>query len=319
MRKWSLCFAASVLLGQAAMAAEPFCQDRGDNLRVTILGSGTPFPTIERFGPSTLIEAGGQKLVVDAGRGVTQRLWQLGIPIGSIDAVLLTHLHSDHTVGLPDVMLMGWLPPAFGRRTVPLALYGPEMSSELARGIEAAWARDIEIRAEDEDLDPAAAKFQVTEIEPGLVYDKDGLRITAFPVDHGALITPSYGYRIEYKDHVAVISGDTRYDERVAQQAAGAGLLLHAVIGFKPSTIAAHPQLQRIVDHMASTSDVNRIARAAKAELTVLTHITQMPPDPPSLDEMLAEIRQDYSGRVEMGKDLFCIDIGEEVNSGMRE
>ncbi len=318
MRRTLLGLAVCALLGNAASAAEAICQGTGDDLRVTILGSGTPFPSVERFGPSTLVEAGDQRLVIDAGRGATQRLWQLGIPIGSIDAVFLTHLHSDHTVGLPDIMLTGWLPPAFGQRKTSLALYGPERTTELARGIEMAWKRDIEIRAADEDLDPSAASFQVTEFGDGVVYDRGGLRVTAFSVDHGELITPSYGFRIDYKDHTAVISGDTRYDERVAQQAEGADLLLHAVIGFKPTTIQSHPELKRITDHMASTKDVNQIVREANAKLTVMTHVTQMPPDPPSLGEMMEDITQDYSGRVEMGTDLLCIDIGQQVTSGVR-
>lgn len=319
MRKSIVCVAFCALFGHQVIAADAVCRDSGENLRVTILGSGNPIPAIDRFGPSTLIEAGNQKVIVDVGRGATQRLWQLGIPIGKINAVFLTHLHSDHTVGLPDIMLTGWLPPIFGQRKTPLELYGPERTGELARGIEMAWARDIEIRAADENLDASAASFHVTEFKEGVVYDKGGLRITSFPVDHGELITPSFGFRIDYMGHTAVISGDTRLDKRVAQQALKADLLLHAVIGFKQATIEKYPSLKRIVDHMAGTRDVNTVIREANPELSVLTHITQLPPDPPSLDEMLAEIKQDYSGRVVMGTDLLCIDIGQKVVFGRRD
>jgi ribonuclease Z len=91
----------------------------GKSIKVTLLGTGTPIPSKDRFGPSTLIEAGARKLLVDAGRGATIRLQQLGIPIGRLDALLLTHFHSDHTVGIPDVWLTGWLESHFGTRRSP--------------------------------------------------------------------------------------------------------------------------------------------------------------------------------------------------------
>src|SRR3979411_1694398 len=95
------------------------------DFRVTLLGTGTPIPSAERFGPSTLVEAGDQKLLIDAGRGATIRLDQLNIPIGRIDALLLTHFHSDHTVGIPDVWLTGWLQSDFGTRRTPFRVIGP--------------------------------------------------------------------------------------------------------------------------------------------------------------------------------------------------
>ena len=93
------------------------CSHSGVSFRVTLLGTGTPIPRPDRFGPSTLIEAGDQTVLIDAGRGATIRLFQLGIPIGRIDALLLTHFHSDHTVGIPDLWLTGWLSSHFGART----------------------------------------------------------------------------------------------------------------------------------------------------------------------------------------------------------
>ena len=96
-----------------------------DNIfRVTLLGSGTPDPSADRFGPSTLIEAGDQTLLIDVGRGATIRLFQLHIPLSKVDVVFLTHYHSDHTVGMPDLLLTGWLPPPFGHRTQPRRLEG---------------------------------------------------------------------------------------------------------------------------------------------------------------------------------------------------
>lgn len=124
------------------------------SIKVTLLGTGHPFPTIDRFGPSTLIEAGQEKLLIDCGRGVSQRLWQLGIPLSAPTAVFLTHLHSDHIVGLPDLWLTGWLPPLFGRRTAPFRIWGPRGTKEMMSYLEQAYQWDIRVRTEDEKLPP---------------------------------------------------------------------------------------------------------------------------------------------------------------------
>ena len=120
--------------------------------RVTLLGTGVPIPRPDRFGPSTLIEAGEQTVLIDAGRGATIRLFQLGIPIGRINALLLTHFHSDHTVGIPDLWLTGWLSSHFAARKGPFHVIGPVGTSTMMRHLEAAYAPDIEIRVEDEKL-----------------------------------------------------------------------------------------------------------------------------------------------------------------------
>jgi ribonuclease Z len=102
------------------------------DFKVTLLGTGSPIPIIDRFGPSTLVEAGREKLLIDCGRGASIRLWQLHIPLGGVTAVFLTHLHSDHVVGISDVWLTGWLPPPFGHRTEPFRISGPTGTREHA-------------------------------------------------------------------------------------------------------------------------------------------------------------------------------------------
>jgi ribonuclease Z len=119
------------------------------SIKVTLLGTGTPIPSKDRFGPSTLIEAGARKLLVDAGRGATIRLAQLDIPIGRIDALLLTHFHSDHTVGIPDVWLTGWLESHFGTRRSPFRVIGPRGAQALMTGLQRAYADDVKIRMKD--------------------------------------------------------------------------------------------------------------------------------------------------------------------------
>jgi ribonuclease Z len=104
------------------------------DFRVTLLGTGTPIPRPDRFGPSTLIEAGNHTVLIDAGRGAAMRLFQLDVPIGRIDALLLTHFHSDHTVGIPDLWLTGWLSSHFGNRRRPFNVIGPVGTARLFWG-----------------------------------------------------------------------------------------------------------------------------------------------------------------------------------------
>lgn len=301
-----------------AAGAQETC-DGDAAFRVTILGSGTPVPLVDRFGAATLVEVNGQNLLFDAGRGVAQRIWQVGLPLREIDTVFLTHLHHDHTIGLPDLLITGWLPPAFGQRAEPIPLMGPTKTSDLARGIEAAWASDIAVRTADELLDPNAARFDVTELHEGVVYEKDGVKVTAFPVDHGELIENTFGFVIEHNGRRVVLSGDTKYDERVATMAEGADLLVHAVAAASNAVMASgDPRIARIFAHMASPDDVGRIFAAAKPKVAALYHITQMPPNPPTPEEIVATIAEQYSSKVVAAVDLTCFTIGETVTVGTR-
>ena len=170
-----------------APTSEPF--------RITLLGTGNPRPTIERFGPSVLVEAGRHKILIDAGRGATIRLSQLGISSGAIEAVLLTHLHSDHVVGLPDLWLSGWI---FNRRT-PLALVGPQGVRSMATYLTRAFAFDIHARRDlDEHLPADGIRLSPREIREGTAYrTTEGLVISSFLVDHGP-VRPALGYRVEF-------------------------------------------------------------------------------------------------------------------------
>ena len=287
------------------------------DFRVTLLGTGTPIPVPDRFGPSTLVEAGDQKLLFDAGRGASIRLHQLGVPIGRIDALLLTHFHSDHTVGIPDLWLTGWLQSYFGTRTAPLRVIGPEGAKTLMTHLEQAYALDVSIRIEDEKLPPQGAAIDVSEFDTdGIVYERSGVRVIAFEVDHGAAIKPAYGYRIEYDGRSVVISGDTRFNHNVIKYGAGADLLIHEVAIVRPELLA-EPFIQRIMAHHTTAREAGTVFAQTRPRLGAYTHMVFLASEKvprATVDELIAETRLTYDGPLEVGEDLMRFEIGQEVS-----
>ena len=287
------------------------------DFRVTLLGTGAPIPRPDRFGPSTLVEAGDQKFLIDAGRGATIRLCKIGVPIGQIDALLLTHYHSDHTSGVPDVWLTGWLHSHFGTRTGPFRVFGPVGAKNLMSNLERAYAADIEVRIADEKLPPEGIAVDVEEFSSdGAVYARNGVTIIAFEVDHGDVIKPAYGYRIEYAGRSVVISGDTRFNENVIKFGAGADLLIHEVAIARPE-LMAEDYVQRIIAHHTLARDAGTVFARTRPKLAAYTHLVflaskQVPPA--TVADLLAETRQTYSGPLEVGEDLMCFEIGETVS-----
>jgi ribonuclease Z len=286
------------------------------DFRVTLLGTGTPKPQADRFGPSTLIEAGGQKLLIDAGRGATIRLSQLGVPLGGIDALLLTHYHSDHTVGIPDLWLTGWLQSHYARRAAPFRFIGQTGAKKLMSHLEKAYALDIEIRVEDEKLSPEGAAIAVEEFDrDGVVYAAGGLEVTAFEVDHGAAIKPAFGYRIEYAGRTVVISGDTRYNENVVKYGADADLLIHEVAMARPELLS-EDYIRRIMAHHTTAREAGMVFARTKPKLAAYTHLVFLAGDrtgPATVDDLIAATRQTYDGRLEVGEDLMSFEIGVTV------
>jgi len=279
------------------------------NLKVTLLGTGYPRPVMERFGPSILIEAGKEKLLFDCGRGVTQRLYQLKVPFGEVTALFLTHLHSDHIVGIPDVYLTGWL---LGR-TTPLRVWGPAGTAEMMSHLEQAYQFDIHTRRDvDEKLPGQGAVVVAKDIEQGVVYQNNDLRVTAFAVDHSP-VKPAFGYRVDYAGHSVVLSGDTRYSENLIRFSQGADILIHEVID--PEAYLAGDRLfspemkQKVIAHHTNPEQAGTIFNKVKPKLAVYSHI--VPFDAPDL---VAHTRKTYPGPLEVGEDLMSIEIDDKVN-----
>lgn len=284
-----------------------------ETFRVTLLGTGTPTPSPQRFGPATLVEVGNQSLLFDAGRGVPIRLSQLRIPMASIDTLFITHYHSDHVSGIPDLWLTAWLPGGGGRKQ-PFRVIGPTGAKELMSNLERAYAADVRIRIADQKL-PATGASVITEefASDGVVYERDGVRVTAFEVDHGDEIKPAYGYRIDYKGRSVLISGDTRFSENLIRNGKGVDLLVHAIAGSKPELLQ-NIVVRRILDHHTLPPEAATVFNRTKPKLAVYTHFvlqrTATVP-PPTVEDIVAETRKTYSGPLQAGEDLMSFDITE--------
>jgi ribonuclease Z len=286
------------------------------DFKVTLHGTGVPIPSPDRFGPATLIEAGDQKLLIDAGRGAAIRLYQIAVPIGRIDALLLTHYHSDHTSGIPDVWLTGWLQSHFGTRRKPFRVIGPVGAKALMENLERAYALDIKIRIADEKLEPSGIAIAVEEYErDGVIFEKSGVKVIAFEVDHGDVIKPAYGYRIEYGGRAVVISGDTRYHPNVIKYGTGADLLIHEVAAARLE-LMKEAFIQRIIGHHTTPQDAGRVFSQAKPKLAVYTHLVLLASElipSVTLGELVSETRKTYSGPLEIGEDLMSFEITDKM------
>lgn len=314
MRRYLKRLVCALTLAVAAPAA--YAQS---DFKVTLLGTASPTPRPDRFGPSTLVEAGDQKLLFDAGRGVPIRLRQLGVPLGKIDVLFITHYHSDHVSGIPDVWLTGWLSPPYGRRAAPFHVIGPTGAKALMSNLERAYALDVKIRLEDEKLPPEGIATAVEEFDKdGVVYEKNGVKVTAFAVEHGAAIKPAVGYRVDYKGHSVTLSGDTRYDENVVKHGAGTDLLIHEVGSARPELLASSIPVQRIIAHHTTPREAGMVFSRTKPKLAVYAHIVLLSSEKisePTLEDVVAETRQTYGGPLVVGEDLMSFEIGDTVST----
>jgi ribonuclease Z len=285
MRRWGLALVALALLltllfvlrGTIAqrlmsaaatriMAADPLAEVP-DGIQVTLCGAGSPLPDPRRGGPCVGIVAGGKLFVVDAGSGAARRMGGLGLPPGETTAVFLTHFHSDHIDGLGELALLHW---AGGNGDRPLPLYGPPGVAEVAAGFNRAYAQDAIYRVAHHGADvvPPSGKglrprpFQdPSPGSPVVVWDEDGLRVTAFAVEH-APVDPAVGYRFDYAGRSVVVSGDTKKSAEVERISKDADLLVH-------EALAAH-----LVAILTEAAEANGLAARAKITRDILDYHT---------------------------------------------
>lgn len=282
-----------------------------DLFRVTLLGTGAPPPRLDRFGPSTLVEVGNEKFIFDAGRGAMQRLHQLGIPFGDITGMFLTHHHSDHVVGFPDLWLTGWIGRPWGKRNTPLQVWGPEGTEPMMEHLPKAFAVDIRVRRKNYPTD--GVKLAAHEITEGVVFDKDAVKVTAFEVDHGGEELPAYGYRIDYRGRAAVLSGDTTFNENLIQHAQGADLIVHEVTAAAGSAAESPAQLKRIGANHTTPDQAGEVFSRVNPKLAIYNHLLLF--GGATAEALIPATRKNYAGPLVVGEDLLRIDIGENVKT----
>jgi len=298
------------------IASSFFCISQSP-IKVTLLGTGAPIPSMERFGPGILVEAGGQKLLFDCGRGAAQRIWQLKIPVGQINTLFLTHLHSDHVVGIPDAWLTGWIPAAYGRRAVPFQMFGPAGTESMSKYLAKAFEWDINTRRKENNKVDSGAIINGKDITEGYVWEKNGVKVIPFIVRHSDFIDSALGYRIEYAGHSVILSGDTRYSENLIKYAKGADLLIHEVAAANEAS-AKDPLINQILGFHTLPEEAGKIFEQTKPKLAVYSHIVTLTADqsipPPTANEILQRTQKNYTGRLEMGEDLLSIEVGDSIN-----
>ena len=248
--------------------------------------------------------------IFDAGRGALQRLNQVKVPWQRVDVVFLTHLHSDHVVGFPDLWLTGWLVGRPGRDR-PLQVRGPTGTQRMMSFLAQAFEYDIRIRLDDDRAPPNGVVILAEDITEGVVHENSGVKITAFEVDHTP-VKPAFGYRIDFSGRSVVLSGDTRVSENLIRHAQNVDLLVHNVVS--PETfqrIGVPPaQTANIIAHHTTPEQAGEVFERTKPRLAVYSHIVL----PNATEEdLIPPTRKIYSGPLELGEDLMVIEVGEKV------
>lgn len=290
-----------------------------DGLHLILCGAGSPLPDPQRSGPCAAVVAGERLFLVDAGSAAARNLQRLGLPVARLEAVLLTHFHSDHIDGLGELQLQRW---ATRNRPEPLPLYGPRGVASVSAGFEEAYRLDKAYRVAHHGpatMPPSGAGFEPRELpvpEPGnpvRVLRDEELTITGFVVDH-APVTPAVGYRFDYGGRSLVVSGDTARSAEVEQISKGVDLLVHEALA--PRLVAvltetaealgmtARAKITRdILDYHATPVEAAETAAAAGARHLLFYHVVP-PLLIPGLDAVFLEGVDDaYGGGVTLGRD----------------
>jgi ribonuclease BN (tRNA processing enzyme) len=280
--------------------------------QVVMLGTGTPRPDPNRSGPATAIVVNDTPYLIDFGPGVIRRataayekgVTALGYGGVNVKTVFLTHLHSDHTAGYPDLIFTPWV---MGRRE-PLAVYGPKGLKAMTEHVLKAWQVDIQARTGGlNQHNSTGCKVNAHEIVPGLVYRDDNVVVTAFPARHEEMVD-SFSYRFDAPDRSIVISGDTAPTQTLIDHSRRCDVLIHEAYSIAEARHRSRPTPEFRRRHHTSSAELAEIANAVKPGLLVTYHRAQLPGEPHGpqdvLDVLVEEIKQAYAGKVMAAQDL---------------
>lgn len=274
---------------------------RQPRFEAILLGTGYPRPDAQHAGAATVVIAGDKWFLVDAGRGATLRIAATDLKYDNLAAVLLTHLHSDHTAGLPDVFNTSW---QFGRKTRPLELYGPSGVEHLSHAMLEFFTDDIHIRRDLMEKHPATgATIRDHIVKEGVIFDDGVVKVTAFEVDHRPVV-PAFGYRFDCGGRSIVISGDTRRSENLIRHARGANVLIHeAYLPEWFEKVDTPAVAARLKSYHTSAEEAGVVARDAGVKTLVLTHLV-----PAGEDEKYRErASRAFKGQLIVGHDLLRV------------
>ena len=313
---WILAVILAIAFSRSIESQELGASASDSNLKVILLGTaGGPTINADRLGISTLVLAGPEKLLFDCGRGLTTSMAKLSINPSTVTKVFLTHLHSDHIVSLPELYLFPW---GSEGRTMPLQVWGPDGTRAMIENLQKAFAFDIHIRRDiDEKYSATGIKVISSDIHQGVVYQANGVTVTAFLVDHGP-VKPAFGYRVDYREHSVVMSGDTKPSDNLIKYSQGVDVLIHEVGRSKQDPVLVGPpdeilpsgatrqQLRIIADHHTDPVEAGQVFARVKPKLAVFSHGGSA--------AILPLVRRNYSGPVEVGEDMMTIDVGENID-----
>lgn len=294
------------------------------DIQVVLLGTQAgPTYDVQRLGISTLVIAGPERLLFDAGRGTTTGMARAGINSAGVTRIFLTHLHSDHVVSLPELLISPW---AFDGRSVPLRVWGPAGTRAMMQHFQEALTFDIHVRRDlDEKFAADGVRVESSDITEGVVYESNGVTVRAFLVDHGP-VQPAFGYRVDYRGRSVALSGDTKPSESLIKATAGVDVLIHEIGRLKTDPAFAGPpdellpdshqtrrQLMTIAAHHTDPVEVGVVLNRVKPKLAVFSHYNADPA------RALPLVRRNYDGAVEFGEDAMTIDIGATIAVRRRE
>ena len=311
VRRFCLSLWAATLLASAALAQTQVSPSKEPSkpTEIVFLGTGFPLPTPDRQGPSLAVIANGKAYLVDAGVGLVRQAnaaYISGVEAMKPDGLgiaFITHLHSDHTLGLADLIFTPWI---IGR-TSPLELYGPPGIKAMADNILKAYEQDIRIRIEGlEGANKTGYKVNAHEIEPGVVYQDANVKVTAFLVDHGSW-QQAYGYRFDAAGKSIVISGDTRPSQGVIKACDGCDVLVHEVYSGNGGTSQKSPEewSKYMAAFHTSAEELGILATKARAKTLIMTHY--VPRGTSDQTEMVNLVKKGFAGTLIVARDLDVI------------
>jgi ribonuclease Z len=278
-------------------------------MTVTLLGTAGPEYFPDRLGISTLVDANGELLLFDAGRGVNQRLYQSRVNPKDIAKIFITHLHNDHFVGLPDLWMTPWF--LLGRDH-GFELWGPEGTEEMVQGMRLMFGHDLRARVNQfNPIETLAIRTHI--ISDGVVYERNGVKVSAFPVEH-ADGNPAFGYRVDWSGRRVVLSGDTTLNENVVKHGAGADLIVHNVIAFS-DRLSRLPEMKGVLAKLTTPEQAAEVFERAKPKLAVYSHlVTKELQGKKGEDLIIARTRAaGYNGPLLMGVDRMAFEITDSV------